>query len=571
MFEKKYDICVFGGLALDQTYYQHEDGSYSETPDALYNGGKAGNQAVAASRAGAKVVLISKLGKNDIGEKMINNLKFNGVDTVGVELVENLENDYSDIYINILDKDNEIIRHGNCIDSFDTEMIERNKDLILNSTIVVCQLKCPIEVTKKLLDFCYEHNKKVIMTPCRPNKLIGQLELLDKITYITCNKSECETIFGTNDIEKCIKQYPNKLIVTLGSEGLVYYNGERIVRMPSLNVNVLDTTGAGDTLNGNLAYLLSQGMDLRHALRRSMYASTMKIQVKSAQAGMPYKEELDEYISNYRNRDFKYKKELDSAMNIIKNAYFRIRSNKDLYIRVKEDNTLVTNIDVETEKYIIDSIKKEFKEDNFLSEESNPKGVLLDRTWVIDPIDGTSQFINNSSDWGIQLAFYDNKETQFSIIYLPKKDEMYYACLGKGAYLNNNKIMKEDNIKPLKQCLIEFSGSIEKELDSKIVVFKKLHENNERKVADFRYINSSCLAFTNLAKGVTSGLILSTKKYWDIMPGILICKEAGINMYNMDFENRLTLLTGNEEIKNVVLSSPDIELETEKSMAKIRK
>ena len=559
VFDKKYDVCVFGGASLDQTYYQHEDGSYSNNPDALYNGGKGSNQAVAAARAGAIVAFISRIGKDDIGNRIIENLKYNGVDTNRVDIVEGLENDYSDIYINILDKDNEIIRHGKAIDSFTVDMIENNKDVLLNSTIIVCQLKCPLEVTEALLDFCSKNNKKVILTPCRPQKLANRLDLIDKITYITCNEHECKTIFETDNIQECLKKYPNKLIVTLGSQGLMYYDGNRIVHMPAIEAEVLDTTGAGDTLNGNLAYLLSQGMDLKHALRRSMYASTLKIQVKSAQAGMPYKEQLDSFIARHRNKSFKYETELNFAMELVMNAYFRIKSNPDLFISVKEDNTLVTNIDIDTEKYIISEIRKMFPNDNFLSEESNSQGTLIDRTWIIDPIDGTSQFINGSDDWGIQLAFYDQQSTKFSIIYLPKKDEFYYACEGQGVYLNNNKILKEPNTKSLKQCLVEFSGSLEKELDKKIVVFRKLHDGGERVVSDFRYVNASCVALTNVAKGITSGLILSTKKPWDIMPGLLICQEAGIKPYYMDFEQSLTLLTSNEQLKDVILTPKEID------------
>ena len=552
-FDRKYDVCVFGGCALDQTYFQKEDGSYNDKPDALYNGGKGANQAVAAARAGAKVAFISKIGNDEIGMKILDNLKYNNIDVRGVEIVDGLENDYADIYIDIAEKDNEIIRHGNCIDSFTPDMVERNKDIILNSTIVVCQLKCPIEVTEALLEFCNKHNKKVILTPCRPKKLIGRQDLIDKVSYITCNREECKTVFETDDIEACIRKYPNKLIVTLGSEGLIYFDGKNIAHLPRVDVEVLDTTGAGDTLAGNLACQLSQGMDLMHSLRRGMFASTMSIQTKSAQGGMPYKEELDQFIERYRVKDFEYKEELELANNIVREANFRIKSNKEYSISVKEDNTLVTNIDVDTENFIIEEIKKKYPNDNFLTEENNPEGDLIDRTWVIDPIDGTSQFINNSDDWGIQMAFFDKGSIKFSVIYLPRKDEFYYAAEGQGAFLNHNRIYNRQDTRPLRQCIIEFSGRIEKELSSKVKVFLKLHEGSDRLVADFKYVNASCVAFTDIAKGVVSGLVLSTKKYWDIMPGLLICRESGIKLYPMDFENKLSLLTSNENVKNQIL------------------
>ena len=552
-YEKKYDVCVFGGCALDQTYFQNEDGSFNETPDALYPGGKGANQAVAAARAGANVVFISKVGKDDIGKIIMDNLVYNRVDTKGIDYVEGIENDYSDIYIDLTDKDNEIIRHGNCIDSFSIDMIKKNKDLILNSTIIVCQLKCPIEVTEYLLDFCNKNNKKVILTPCRPLKLKGRQDLIDKVSFITCNRTECETVFGTDNYEKCVKKYPNKLIVTLGADGLIYYDGKKVIRLPRVSVEVLDTTGAGDTLAGNLAYQLSQGTNLLHALRRSMYASTMKIQKKSAQAGMPYKNELDEFMERYRNKEFEYKDEFNLACNLVRNSFFRIKSNKDLFIEVKEDKSLVTNMDVDTEKYIVSEIKKKYPKDNFITEESIPNGKLTDRTWVIDAIDGTTQFINGSDEWGIQLAFYDKGSTKFAVIYIPVRGEFYYACEGKGAFFNNNKLFRDKDTRPLKQCIVEFSGSIEKEIGSKINAYIKLHDKGERLVADFKYINTSCIAFTDVAKGIVSALILSSKKLWNVMPGMLICREAGINIYPMDFSKRLTLITSNKEIKKQLI------------------
>ena len=67
----KYDICVVGGCSVDQMFYQQIDGTYSDVPDMIVPGGKGSNQAVAAARAGAKVTMITKLGKDNIGNKII--------------------------------------------------------------------------------------------------------------------------------------------------------------------------------------------------------------------------------------------------------------------------------------------------------------------------------------------------------------------------------------------------------------------------------------------------------------------------------------------------------------------
>ena len=548
----KYDVCVFGGCSIDQMFYQNIDGSYNEIPNFKTYGGKGSNQAVASARAGGKTTIISRVGKDDIGKSIIENLSLNMVDTSNVEMLD-IDNDYSSVYINIEDKDNDIKRHSGAIDSFTKDMVENNRDVLLNSSVILCQLKCPLDVTEELINFCYKNNKILILTPCRPEKLKNRVDLIDKITIITCNRHECETIFGTDNIEECVKQYPNKLIVTLGSDGLMYYNGNRVVKMPALDVNVIDTTGAGDTLCGNLAVELARGSDLKHALRRSMYASSLKIQVKSAQAGMPYREDLDKFIRNYRNKKFKYNKEIEVAIELVKEAYFRIKSNKNFNISVKRDNSLVTNVDIEVENFIINGIKEKFPNDNFLTEENYPNNELINRTWIIDPIDGTNQFIKDTPFWGIQLAFYADDSTKFSVIYLPKSNELYHAIENQGAYLNNDKILNV-KINPIKQSIIEFGGSIYKEFDEKKQILAKLMHNNKFKVAGLLHINSCCVAYSNLASSKTDALIISTKKKWDIMPGLCLCKEAGIKSYPIDFDNKITLLTANEEIKSLILS-----------------
>ncbi len=296
----KYDICVFGGCALDQTFFQNNDGSYKEIPDIISPGGKGSNQAVAAAKAGAKTTIITHIGKDTIGKNILENLITYGVDTSNVEMIDNLSNDYSNIYVNEQTKDYDIKRYVGAINSFTPDMINKYQDVLLNSKIIVSQLKVPKEVTEALIQFCYANQKFLVLTPCRPEKLAisdpKNLELIDKINLITCNKSECQTIFGTPDVESCVLKYPNKLIVTLGSEGLMYYNGQEIIRIPAIETKVVDTTGAGDTLNGNLCAFLASDMPLQEALEKALYAAAMKVTVQSAQAGMPYIDDLEEYI-----------------------------------------------------------------------------------------------------------------------------------------------------------------------------------------------------------------------------------------------------------------------------------
>lgn len=553
----KYDVCVFGGCALDQTFFQKIDGSFQDVPDVIAPGGKGANQAIAAAKAGAKTAMISRIGKDEIGNKILNNLMFYGIDTSCVEVEKGLNNDYGNIYINVKDKDNTIERFTGAINSFTPDMVHKYEDVILKSKIIMCQLKVPKEVAEELIHFCYQNKKTLILTPCRPEKLSiddpHNLELIDQIRIITCNRKECETIFHTSNIEECVKKYPNKLIVTLGEDGLIYSDGNRVIQMPSIDVDIVDTTGAGDTLSGNLGAFLAQGIDLAHALRKAMYASAMKLTQKTAQAGMPYLDELEAFIRNKRNKNFEYGEELNYIFDEIKYAYDRVKYSS-FEIRSKADSTLVTDTDLAIEEYLLNKIKEKYPNDHFVTEENYPTNQLSNRTWIIDPIDGTAHFIKKDGMWGIQLAFYDKGETRFSIIYLPEKNEYYYAAQNQGVYVNNEKILSLEQV-PLSHSVVEFGGSVYKSLDVKRMCLNKLMIKDKLIVSNILQINASCISYTNLIMGRTDALILATKNPWDIMPGELMCKELGIKMYYLDSEQKVRLLTLNDEIKNLILDN----------------
>ena len=432
----KYDLCILGGCTLDEMYFQNIDGTYNEKPDMVVPGGKGANQAVAAARAGAKTVILTRIGYDDNGKMILNNLAQNNVDTKYVELVTGLENDCTKIKVSISDKDNKKERRTTAIDTFTADMIDKYKDVILSSKIILCQLKNKKEVTEALINFCYANNKPVVLTPDCPEKFhfsdIKNKELFAKVAMIVCNKSECIELFESDDLKKHIKMFPNKLFVTYGADGLVYHDGNQYVHLPAIKTEVVDTVGAGDTLTGNLCAFLLAGKDLKTALTEAMYASAMKIMQPTAQKGMPTLEELQAFIKHKNNTDFEYKEELKYALEIVKGAYEVIKSDDKLELFMKKDNSIITDADIVVERYLIGKIKEKYPTDSFITEEFKGDKPTTNRTWIIDPIDGVSHFINSTGVWGIQLAFYDKNYTKFGIIYLPEKEELYYAAENQG-------------------------------------------------------------------------------------------------------------------------------------------
>ena len=552
----KYDLCILGGCTLDETYYQNIDGTYNEKPDLVVPGGKGANQAIAAARAGAKVVILTKLGNDEKGKIILENLKKNNVDTSYVEMLDGIENDCTRIKVNINDKTNKKERFVEAINTFTPEMVEKYKNVILASKIVVCQLKTKKEVTEALINFCYANNKPVVLTPDCPEKFhfsdIKNKELYAKVAMIVCNKREAIEIFESDDIQKHVLMFPNKLIVTYGGEGLLYHDGKQFVHIPAVKTDVVDTVGAGDTLAGNLCAFLLAGKDLKTALTKATYAAALKIQQPTAQKGMPTLEELRLFIKHRNNKEFEYKEELKFALEIVKEAYEKIKSDDQLDLYMRKDNSIITDADIAVERFLIGKIKEKYPTDVIVTEEYRGEFAIKNRAWVLDPIDGVNHFINSEGSWGIQLAFFDKNYTKFGIIYIPQKDELYYAAENQGVFLNNKKLEKPALL-PIEDAVVEFGGSIANGYDIKEQCLDRLLNYNNNKVSNILYIKSCCTAYTNLLVNKTSALITAATSPWDVMPGELMCRELGIEITYLDKDKRVKLFTNNQELKDVLI------------------
>lgn len=110
---------------------------------------------------------------------------------------------------------------------------------------------------------------------------------MDEVTYFTPNESEFALIFKDLTLSEGLRRYPNKLLVTLGSKGVMYFNGTEEVLVPAYHVQPVDTTGAGDTFNGAFAVAITRGLTLQDSVRFGNLAASLSIQKFGAQGGMP--------------------------------------------------------------------------------------------------------------------------------------------------------------------------------------------------------------------------------------------------------------------------------------------
>ena len=291
--KKKYDVCVVGGCSIDMTCY---DTNMNKTE--IDFGGKGANQAVAAARAGAKTCIVTILGNDKYCGLIKDNFSKNNVE-IFAKIAQNEVNDLAKI--TITKGDNSIERVGKIITLFDKSLIDEFKNVILSSKYVVLQNKTSYDFTKNLIEFCYENKIKTILTPTKPDLISikdnKNIALIDKVSYICANEKETKIVFNSDNIEEIVKKYPNKLITTLGEKGLIFNDGVKNICVDAVKIkNVVDTTGAGDTFCGNFVANLANGDAFEDAVKNAQYASAYKIQIKSAQKGMPTKNELQKFI-----------------------------------------------------------------------------------------------------------------------------------------------------------------------------------------------------------------------------------------------------------------------------------
>lgn len=218
----------------------------------------------------------------------------------------------------------------------------------------------------------------------------------------------------------------------------------------------------------------------------------------------------------------------------------------------KEDNTLVSNIDVAVEELIIDSIRKAGFDDFFITEETGEFGNKDSRfTWIIDPIDGTNNFVHGLPQCCISIGLKKDDEIILGVIYNPFLDLMFTAYKGMGAQLNGQKIRVSDRA-DMTGALLSVSLKYSRKTfdDSYLIELVKLH----KVIAGYRYSGSIAMDLAYVAAGYLDGLWTATKiKIWDIAAGYIIAKEAGAIVTDItgksDIENAEFIIAANKKIQ----------------------
>ncbi|XP_041669585.1 inositol monophosphatase 1-like [Cheilinus undulatus] len=232
----------------------------------------------------------------------------------------------------------------------------------------------------------------------------------------------------------------------------------------------------------------------------------------------------------------------DIAVKVAREAGAVIRKAGESEIRVCTKSTtvdLVTQTDERVEKIIIGALKKEFGEGThkFIGEESVAKGqpcILTDApTWIIDPVDGTTNFVHGFPFVAVSIAFAVNKELEFGVIYSCLEDKMYKARRGQGAYCDDEKITVSDVAEIKKSIIISEHGT-----DRSPEKVKKIFSTMQRILCiPVHGLRGSGTAATNMclvACGAVEAFFEIGIHCWDIAAGAVIVKEAGGVLLDVD-------------------------------------
>jgi len=228
---------------------------------------------------------------------------------------------------------------------------------------------------------------------------------------------------------------------------------------------------------------------------------------------------------------------------------------ENLQVSLKGPGNFVTASDIKVEKILIEELQKARPTYSILSEEIGEINNDKSFKWIIDPIDGTANFLHGIPHFAISIGLEHDKEIICGIIYDPIKDEMFVAEKGNGAYLNNKR-MRVSSRSKLEDCLISTGGPT-KDSKHRELTLEEYKKFSSKVFIPVRKLGSASLDMAYVAAGRCDGYWQRDLSYWDIAAGIILVKESGgfvtdFNGENQYIENKTTLVTNSKINKEMI-------------------
>ncbi len=295
-----YDLLVVGSANADLVVGVERRPGAGETvlggDLAVHAGGKGANQAVAAARLGARTALLARVGDDDHGRLLLDSLRSAGADTVGV-LVGGVPTGVALITVDP-SGDNSIVVSPGANARLAPEDIRVAGSLLYASHVISAQLEIPLETVVEVVRNLPE-DSRFVLNPSPPRPL--PTEVLAACDPLVVNEHEARVILGGALVSEdpadwarlLLAKGPRSVVVTLGARGALVCDGAEVTRVPSPEVDAVDTTGAGDAFTAALAWRLGAGAPLREAAGYAARVGAAAVTKRGAQESYPTAAEVE--------------------------------------------------------------------------------------------------------------------------------------------------------------------------------------------------------------------------------------------------------------------------------------
>jgi ribokinase len=290
-------VLVFGSINMDLVVETSQFPRLGETLTgesfATHAGGKGANQAVAAARLGAQVTMLGRVGSDSFGKELKERLKAEGVVTRWVQETPGVSTGIATI--TVCNADNAIVVVGGANAQLTPADLDAAESAFAEADVVLAQLEVPLATVEHGAELAARHRKPFVLNPAPSMRLPESL--VARCALLTPNQYELGTALGQPGArwQTLLTHAPVPVLVSSGEMGAFYMDPPGMLRhQPAYSVKAVDTTGAGDTLNGALGAFWDLG--LAEAIRRGCAAAALSVTKRGAQDSMPTLAELNAFL-----------------------------------------------------------------------------------------------------------------------------------------------------------------------------------------------------------------------------------------------------------------------------------
>ena len=305
------DIAVIGSNMVDLITYINDMPKMGETLEApdfkMGCGGKGANQAIAAAKLGASVMMLSKVGDDVFADNMIRNFQKFGIDTEFVEKVAGVSSGVAPIFVDKSSQNRILIIKG-ANSYLQPADIDRAEVRLKNCKLFILQLEIPLETVYYAIDFANKHNIPVLLNPAPASRELD-INYACKCDFFMPNETELEILTGMPvETMEQIQVAANSLfakglknlVVTLGEKGSVWFHEQHITHIAPYKVNAVDTSGAGDAFIGCFAHYYILTGDVEESMKMASAYSAYSVTGQGTQSSYPNKEMFEQFLQSVR-------------------------------------------------------------------------------------------------------------------------------------------------------------------------------------------------------------------------------------------------------------------------------